>query len=303
MENDDYEIEGWGGSSSYSHSFLNENNGFFSVRKLFETIKKYHHQQIVNKDISTPSTKSIQELKDLFKGFFLDKSVHVFEFLTTPIKTQETLKNTLKLLDRIQKKNLPIYNSIEDLILNTDMEEEKKWLESKLNIQQQKSSSSSIEIFNNYIQIYIQLWKESVGELFNHEKELLDCLFRFESIQKKVDIVMELPENPASNELFKSLETYVNNEFENSCLCIAYNNCITTYKKIYLLKELISILHTFKNENAVPFCMVCFTNHISMAFVPCGHTFCEDCTSRVSNGYNCFVCRQTITHQQKLYFS
>jgi hypothetical protein len=308
MENDEdenYEIEGWGGGGPlYSDTFLMPNKKVFSIRKIFDTIKKYHHQQILNVTDTTTNInpeKTIQELKDLFKGFFLDKSVHVFEFLTQPITNHGNLHKVLKLLHRIQKKELPVYNTIEELILSTDLESEKAWLESKLT--QPREQAQEIDSLKAQILIYLQLWKETIGELCNNEKELLECLLRFEVIQKRIDMIMELPDNESLPDVIKGLEAYVSFEFENSKLQNAYTNCITTYKKIYLLRDLISIFHTFKNENQVPFCMVCFTNHISIAFVPCGHTFCEDCTSRVSRGFTCFVCRQTITQQQKLYFS
>jgi baculoviral IAP repeat-containing protein 7/8 len=53
------------------------------------------------------------------------------------------------------------------------------------------------------------------------------------------------------------------------------------------------------NEDSEKLCKICFDNPSNVAFVPCGHVFCQNCTMFMKN---CAVCRANITKRLKLYF-
>lgn len=58
--------------------------------------------------------------------------------------------------------------------------------------------------------------------------------------------------------------------------------------------------------NPALLCFTCHESHITHCFSPCGHSFCENCVSRVnlySNNAICFMCRAKVTGKIKLYFS
>lgn len=50
-------------------------------------------------------------------------------------------------------------------------------------------------------------------------------------------------------------------------------------------------------------CPICFTNTISMVFVPCGHCICDSCNQNRSNNRfaPCHICRQYVDKVIKLY--
>lgn len=48
-------------------------------------------------------------------------------------------------------------------------------------------------------------------------------------------------------------------------------------------------------------CGICKVNSCTHVFVPCGHTGCEDCTTRLANGQSCYYCRAPVERSIKLY--
>lgn len=88
-----------------------------------------------------------------------------------------------------------------------------------------------------------------------------------------------------------------------------------TLTEINTLKNIIRS-DNLDNENDTPVidteinpALLCFTCHegqITHCFNPCGHSFCENCVSRVNlYGSNaiCFMCRAKVNGKIKLYFS
>lgn len=51
--------------------------------------------------------------------------------------------------------------------------------------------------------------------------------------------------------------------------------------------------------NSQVICSICYTNKINIAFVPCGHTFCQQCARKVST--QCFICNQRIANVMHIY--
>jgi hypothetical protein len=56
-------------------------------------------------------------------------------------------------------------------------------------------------------------------------------------------------------------------------------------------------------ENVPPgICGICYDNHVTHCFVPCGHTCCSSCLEQQTRQVDCFMCRSPIQQIIKLYF-
>jgi hypothetical protein len=54
-------------------------------------------------------------------------------------------------------------------------------------------------------------------------------------------------------------------------------------------------------EHKEPLCVVCINEPVNHVFVPCGHTFCGQCTKRLTAV--CFICRTEIRQKMRIYFN
>ena len=58
--------------------------------------------------------------------------------------------------------------------------------------------------------------------------------------------------------------------------------------------QLLTALSEFKGTKNTKVCSICYTRTPTIAFIPCGHTHCSDCTTRGVNRNRCFICRSPI---------
>ena len=47
-------------------------------------------------------------------------------------------------------------------------------------------------------------------------------------------------------------------------------------------------------------CSICMENTREYACIPCGHTYCEECCRKMTNG-QCYICRKQVNFFQKLF--
>lgn len=57
---------------------------------------------------------------------------------------------------------------------------------------------------------------------------------------------------------------------------------------------------TGKDDTTMATCNFCYASNIRECFVPCGHTACTACTTRIRTG-SCPVCRSTIRQTMRIY--
>ena len=71
-----------------------------------------------------------------------------------------------------------------------------------------------------------------------------------------------------------------------------------------LISKCDAALHALKGlkKSERKLCTVCHENELSHCFIPCGHTYCETCSTRGSRRGRCFACRGTIERAIKIYF-
>jgi hypothetical protein len=164
----------------------------------------------------------------------------------------------------------------------------------------------------------------SFTNLTNHIKNLhisyqstvQNMLQLSEVIDKKLDMIeiilsslKTLPNisetNPASVALYTSIYDYVKHEMESCNIEKDYKEFIHSYglfQKYRHLLQLAQSSYVGVSESQKPpgaSCNICMTDNISFAMIPCGHTFCTNCTNRTRN--ICFICRASVHQKMKIY--
>ncbi len=295
MDGDD--IPGWGGTATFATL---ESEGNFSVKRICEQLLKYHEAQIAleNNPEADPSTL---EYKDSLSLFYLDKQVHLFDFLLQLTAKEEPLHKSLELLRRISTNQLPKFNTIQELLLTTDLTPAKAWLEEELDLPQ---GLSKAEHFQAQMTKYLKLYPAVVSDLSAKAEELESRLKSIGTIDEKLKIIDTLPSMEAKSAIVESMKAYiqeVSKEFEFE---IHYNAYIFALQKLYVVQNVLWALRATQNEHLIPLCMVCFINPVESTLIPCGHTFCRDCIKKAIGGLrSCFCCRASVISSQRIYFS
>jgi len=73
------------------------------------------------------------------------------------------------------------------------------------------------------------------------------------------------------------------------------------YNKIKILKEVINTNDVTLENNISMLCCICNENNIQYCINPCGHTFCKNCSDRISK--TCHICRANCEKKILLFFN
>jgi hypothetical protein len=83
----------------------------------------------------------------------------------------------------------------------------------------------------------------------------------------------------------------------------AYEAFQSCYVEWLSLRNALLALHPFA-RGGIPscsaVCTICTTDPVQYVYVPCGHTFCRNCTQKQTG--MCFVCRTPVEKTQQLFF-
>lgn len=147
----------------------------------------------------------------------------------------------------------------------------------------------------------IELYKDTGDKLLECENQLKMRLEKMDKVQRRIGNVMELQTNEATPEVVQALEHYLRISFRDMSVEPLYKNLLFLYQKHIALREAIAVFKTGNQLVNEPICPICITDAVTTAIVPCGHTFCNSCSRRMS--MECGVCRGRIRERMKLYFS
>jgi hypothetical protein len=180
----------------------------------------------------------------------------------------------------------------------------------------QEAPQKGNDLLNSYIEELmkskindppIQRWVSMSKQLLDYMRETGDELIRIDqklqSECSRIDLVTEKvlqlvalpnPEIPGFQEM---MDLYIEKQFETSDLENFYWDYIFTLQKYSALRDILIPARAITQSD--PICCVCLVNSVNIAFTPCGHTFCSDCSRRTSS---CHICRQVISSRLKLFF-
>lgn len=177
-------------------------------------------------------------------------------------------------------------------------------------------SSNGIMALNDYINTLmitkaketpINRWSSTSRQLLDYMRDVGDELIRIDqrlrdqcshldSVVEKVQQIIELP-RPDLDGFEIMMESFIEKQFEKHPIHDIYWDYIYTLQKYTALRDI--LMPERLSNISEPTCCICMTEAVVMAMVPCGHTFCTNCSKRT---IVCHVCRQTVTSRLRIFF-
>lgn len=112
-----------------------------------------------------------------------------------------------------------------------------------------------------------------------------------------------LPIDPATKEAVQRSKESVLKEIDSDIKKVEAERDKVCGELLFLSDIIRSFTHNASTEPGVPpNCPVCFNPGVDYAMVPCGHTLCSMCNSKMASQYYCAFCRGNITLRMKLFF-
>ena len=150
-------------------------------------------------------------------------------------------------------------------------------------------------------------WSNMTRHMLDYMRDVGDELLRLDQklhsecnlLDLVVDKVIQLVslENPGVEGFERIMEEYIEKQFEKHPIEPLYWDYINSVQKYSVLRD---ILMPQRMSNITePVCCICMTEVAIVAFTPCGHTFCTNCSKRTNI---CHVCRQLVGTRLRLFF-
>lgn len=250
-----------------------------------------HLNEINDKNISNNNIN----WRKRYREFLLTKNNKLLEFLTTRIEKHPVLgpvENFFAKFSRQTHSNKTLKDIILDISANTLETVENSCIEKEL-LPLNKYVEQTTFLMDQYR--YIS------EKIIDKEKLLKIKLSNLDSIQSKLNMLTNLNRNEHYDSLMETMEKYIETTFNENNIEEEYNSIIEEYRKFIEIRDVIKSIRTVDSIEKEPLCSICFDDTIQYAFVPCGHTFCNNCAKKQL--LNCSICRGTIREIVKLYFT
>jgi hypothetical protein len=120
-------------------------------------------------------------------------------------------------------------------------------------------------------------------------------------LSKLDDVTQQLMALPPLNEDFgTAILNYASSQFEENKLQGDYEEFCKNYAKFQAYRSILALPQGLGNGGA-PTCVICMTESVACAVIPCGHTFCSKCAQTQRS--MCYLCRTPVREKQRLYFT
>ena len=263
------------------------------------TVAIYHISDATERHQQTKAWR--KKIRDILQNH----QERILQFFTKPLPTEHPLKVAHVLLTRYGKthvspnfdlsRNPPQF--FKDCIIDI----------SGQGFQQLNSYILELEK-NRMYESPITRWMTMTRHMLDYMRDVGDELLRIDQklqsecalLDAVVDNVTHLTNlgNPGVDGFEQMMEVYITKQFEKHPIEPLYWDYIHTVQKYSGLREILLPQRTASQVE--PVCCICMTEAAITAFVPCGHTFCMNCSKRATQ---CHVCRQAVTSKMRLYFS
>ncbi len=207
---------------------------------------------------------------------------------------------------------LQLQDTQKDLVLDTNISSAIQEIESELSSptinESQDTTSNTLPLGGELDKLLFKLrkvmdiYKTYAVQMMKAEEVLKARCEFLEKLSGRISILTSLPETDSYADLLTANQRYLEDMFQKTNIKEAYDEMISTYKKMIICREVINASVPSTSVNGAPLCSVCLTEGVTQACVPCGHTFCQSCTSQ-RTPFACYVCRKPITQLMKLFFS
>lgn len=143
----------------------------------------------------------------------------------------------------------------------------------------------------------------------------MDRMFKaYERIETKIQSLEELEdefvhlscideeESPALKALQERIEAYLVYKYEVSGVSNDYKEFYASYKEWRMYRDVVLQAHAVTDiSGSGSICSICTSERLSVALVPCGHTFCTTCAGRQKK--HCFICRGDVKDRMRIFFT
>jgi hypothetical protein len=229
---------------------------------------------------------------------------HILDFFTKPMPNSHPLRAAHILLTKYGKinpaltadlsKNPPVL--LKDCIVDVSSKglvALNEYMEGLIASKAKESPSNKWMSISRHLLDYM---RDIGDELIRIDQRLRDQCSHLDSVVEKVQQIIDLP-RPDLDGFDSMMETYIEKQFNNHPIHIIYWDYIYTLQKYTALRDI--LMPQRISNMSEPICCICMTEPIVMAMVPCGHTFCTNCSKRT---LVCHVCRQTVTSRLRVFF-
>jgi hypothetical protein len=218
------------------------------------------------------------------------------ESFLKPIESQASFEKLKKISEELQRDNFNPYNNevIRDLQIDISSN---SFFKTEIGFELDDFRIAIKKIAVKYSEAYI--------ELFEAENQIKNKLDKFVELSKQLNTILSLEINEGSLELLSGLTKYLGVFFKEQKIIDYFNKFIEARKRFIVFRDILNISRTTlqktDSESESPLCAVCMSGHVTVAFAPCGHTFCSFCSNKTLNA--CYICRTKIQSKLKLFFA
>jgi hypothetical protein len=152
----------------------------------------------------------------------------------------------------------------------------------------------SLSSLRSTIQTAMDLYIPTIEAMDASYKQIDKKLKEIDNVTRQL---LSLP-SVKSTELETAILHYTASQYESCRLQENYETFCTNYAKFQAYR---SVLGLVGGQGGSPICVICMTEPVSCAVVPCGHTFCTKCGQ--SQRSQCYLCRTPVREKQRLYFT
>lgn len=147
---------------------------------------------------------------------------------------------------------------------------------------------------------------EVVELLFAAHKLLNEKVFHLSRLHDRIDTLAQTDlslgdsAGKARNELLQSMLRYTEESYKECAIDKVYSEFLTLYSEFVELRKFLLGSFTVQNVNSIPICTICTQERVCSVLVPCGHTYCADCSQKQRQ--ICYICRSSVRERIRIYF-
>jgi hypothetical protein len=131
------------------------------------------------------------------------------------------------------------------------------------------------------------------------EERLEAKLQQVNAVDNCLNQLLDLAHTPALDAAKGPIQAYLDSVYAEARIEAEYTALIRAYKRFAALKGLVSLGSI--QQTPAPTCTICMSKEITHATLPCGHTYCEECSR--SQVTSCYTCRVQVRDRVRLFFS
>jgi len=165
--------------------------------------------------------------------------------------------------------------------------------------------ATDVDIFESVVKKQ-QRYLKVVELLFETHKQLNDKVFHLSRLHDRIDTLAQTDlslgdsAGKARNELLQSMLRYTEESYKECAIAKDYSEFLTLYSEFVDLRKFLLGSFTVLNVNSIPMCTICTQERVGSVLVPCGHTYCVECSQKQRQ--ICYICRSSVRERIRIYF-